>query len=59
MVLAVEEVSGESIGSRGRFGGLLDVSFVVCLERLFELYFFGMSFGVEEFSLDTEELLGR
>lgn len=56
--LSVQQISRQSTLSSGGIVGLLDVPFVVCLEGLFELNLFGVSFSVMQLGFDTVQLLG-
>ena len=57
LTLSVQQVGGQSSLLGSRIVRLLDVSLVVCLEGLFELNLFGMSFGVVQLGLDSVKLL--
>lgn len=57
LTLSVQQVGRQSSLLGSRIVRLLDVSLVVCLEGLFELNLFGMSFSVVQLGLDSVQLL--
>lgn len=57
LTLSVQKIRGQSSLGNGTTVLLLDVSFVVGLERLLELDLLRVSLGVVELSLETEEML--
>jgi hypothetical protein len=58
LTLSVEQIRRQGTLWHGAIVLLLDVPLVVSLERLLELDLLGMSLGMVELGLETEELLG-
>lgn len=59
LTFTVEQVCGESLVGIGGCGSLLDISFLVRLERLFHLNLFVATLLVEHLGLETRDLLGH